>query len=133
MSAFVVSDKHIEYIMAYAQSRSDELRWHGEQFDLRIPGNLDRWASCLMNTNIRSVNERYGDADPDRVLTLSPYALAQKRIEIPQLLKALDCYDYQACELTGYRESPAAKFVNYLRQQAITEIPGYKQAEWEIS
>ena len=49
------------------------------------------------------------------------------------MLKALACYEYQACEHAEWPTSEAYQFCEALRRRAIPRAPGYDAAEWEIS
>lgn len=48
------------------------------------------------------------------------------------ILKAIDCYDYQSCEHPGWVTSEARNFCQALRAKMIGQLPGYRDAQWEI-
>lgn len=89
-------------------------------------GFWSRWTS----PGIRSVNYRYDEDDWEppylfRPLPGTPDALV--------VLKAIDCLEYQSCEHPGWLDSEARVFYQALRRAAITELPGYSDAEgWPI-
>lgn len=49
------------------------------------------------------------------------------------VLKQLDHYDYQACEVADYRDTWAGRAVDQLRSAAIRKLPGYSQAPWGVA
>lgn len=52
--------------------------------------------------------------------------------EMAVVLKQLDHFDYQACEVSDYADSWAQAVTNQLRRWAIAELPGYKEAPWGL-
>ena len=51
---------------------------------------------------------------------------------IPALFKALDCYEYQACEHVGYQTSLAKRIVDYTRKATARHVAGYDEAEYGV-
>jgi hypothetical protein len=50
-----------------------------------------------------------------------------------ELLKAIDCYEYQASEYSKYEGSGTQSIVSSLRKSAIAALPGYDAADtWGI-
>jgi len=49
-----------------------------------------------------------------------------------QTLKAIACFDYQACETDDWQQSEAFAFCEALRDRAINKLPGYSEAKWGI-
>lgn len=79
---------------------------------------------------MRSVNHRYNENDPMQEIKWKP--LLRTPINHLQVLKACDCFDYQACEMDNYKDTLAAEIVNRIRLHAIHKLPGYDKVEWEI-
>ena len=50
-----------------------------------------------------------------------------------QVIKACNCFDYQACEVENYEETEAAKIIEAIRAAAIERLQGMEEAEWEIT
>ena len=48
------------------------------------------------------------------------------------VLKACQCYGYQACELNNYELSVAARIIGAIMSRAISMLPDYHAARWEI-
>ena len=50
-----------------------------------------------------------------------------------ELLSALACYEYQACETEDWESTEAAAFCRALRKELISRLSGYSEAPWEIT
>src|SRR5580704_16709688 len=145
MSAFVVGHDHIDALLTFADMKrlKDRLGYHvnkgREQLSLTDIGRI------LLAENERSVCTRYPDCTPGntpgkvgeeaigyRFKTLQQAFQMQHTALCVMIIKACDCYDYQACETDDYRQSIAAHIVNTIRREAIRVMPGYDDAPWEI-
>jgi hypothetical protein len=66
-----------------------------------------------------------------------PFAMAHTFTPV-EVVKAADCYAYQACEHAGWRMSPAYLLVSKIRLDALgphsdgATMPGYMRAAWGI-
>ena len=136
MSAFIVSDAHIDYLVSAA------FAWRREvNNDLYEQAEQNRLASMLKWANKVSVDYRYEGskvyspeeiASVDRVPRLT-YALKGRGVlEMSKILKAIDCFEYQSCEIPEWEASPAFKFCERLRSAVISSLPGYEDAPWGI-
>lgn len=91
-----------------------------------------------MAANVESVCYRYHES-PDQYAAELAYVfpvramIGVRAISPVQALKACECFDYQACEVEGYDRSKAANLIRCIRGLAIAALPGYADAEWEIS
>ena len=145
MSAFMVSKQHIDAIVATAfwgpEGSRDQWSayYNGEGFGY---DRLNQLGEMLVKENLSSIHARYPDTlenpegtpGPIEQYWLQPYtfkhpAHAYTAVEI---LKAIDCYEYQSCEHDEWATSTAAKFCNELRGKLIGFLPGYDAAPWEI-
>ncbi len=70
----------------------------------------------------------YEHGDP-HIYEFKPYT---HPIDPIQVIKACDCYDYQACETDEYERSMAADYIRQIRSMAISDLPGWDEAHWEI-
>lgn len=116
MSAFIVSDNHILSLVSAAQ------KW----MDIPDPQMI---VDILIAENYRSVNHRYRNERGE------PHRIVYKRVPLLSpvvIIKACNCYDYQACETNDYKKSGAAAFIDNIRDLAITKLPGYEEAPWGI-
>lgn len=89
----------------------------------------------LVTENYQSVHYRYEGAsnlpgevqDEDYV-----YSRVNEKIDPVQVIKAIDCFEYQTCEHPEWKDSEARKFCQALRGKAISLLPGYDEAAWEV-
>jgi hypothetical protein len=153
MSAFIVSARHIDYLLT-AGLRLDTnypLSWSikptgepmpdpSEDFQAYIAwttrqrtelrsDTADQVGAMLVNENRLSVNARYQEDEIEEFYTFTPY---RGKVTAVQTLKAIRCYEYQACEHEGWKTSEARAFCRALETLAIHALPGYDKALWEI-
>jgi hypothetical protein len=87
--------------------------------------------ALLLAENRRSVDHRYAEEEWEQ-----PY-LFKMLPGVPNpiaVLKALDGYEYQACEHPEWETSEAYNFCAALRRRAIRMLPGYEDDEhWYVS
>jgi hypothetical protein len=130
MSAFICSDKHVSTIVRFASktnvvvySGNPSLRWI-------VAGNERHTASMLHAENVKSVNYRYLQAAPDGGIVYDPHAPELRPIEV---IKACDCLAYQSCEHPEWETSIANELLNEIQRKAVSLLPGYESARWEIA
>lgn len=139
MSAFMVSTAHLSALAA-AAFYSD--RFYGQSFAFYhdgarfeyAPGSEDQIVALLYRENRRSILARYpgdeayaGPAEPPR------FERPRKTLTAVEILKACDCYAYQACESNDWESTAAHAFLQTLRSKMIHQLPGYDAAAWEIT
>ena len=139
MSAFIVTAGHIDYLVSAAISANipyGSVTWARERVTL---ANADTVGAGLWRANVTSVAHRYPRDTPDELPGPVPYTdpdtytFRQYRSVAPvQVLKALACFEYQACEHPGWPASEARAFCDRLRRAVISRLPGYDDAAWEI-
>lgn len=140
MSAWVVSDEHINVLLwAGMRSRPNiPLVWYFGNPTQR--GSLDydtadEVGQMLRNVNIDSVNHRYNGPEPGTGVYpeyryRQPLCMSWTPVEV---LKAIECYEYQTCEIPGWHDSEAYAFCRELRFRMIAALPGYDTAPWVIN
>jgi hypothetical protein len=138
MSAFVVPDRHINALVSYASALGVRYSFGDQLFS--VAGQEQEAAQLLYAANVRSVAYRYAhipeeaDQDPNE-----PFKFVREKMVLANypplvILKACDCYDYQACEVDDYYESQASALVNAIRKFTISKLPGYSDAKgWCLS
>jgi hypothetical protein len=102
----------------------------------------DGLGRVLWIENLKSVAYRYphnasGDRPGPIGLTdeeicgyrFDPFATPLTPVE---MLKAIDCLEYQSCETPRWEQSAAHRICQQLRSEAICHLPGYAQASWEF-
>jgi hypothetical protein len=116
----------------------------GGEFDPReFPDQLGRgllranWASLEARYPGRTA-EYFGNGEivseyraPRRPRIFGMYPLSSDE-EMGLVLKQLDCFDYQACEVADYDRSWAQAVTDRLRRAAIRRLRGYKAAPWGL-
>jgi hypothetical protein len=127
MSAFVVSRKHLTEIAAFASS--------GESSPHNREQRFRHVYETLATANVASVCARYQDEKPEDYIpfTKAYYgAVAKCSVAAVEVLKLLDCLEYQSCERDDWETSEAHKLLDYIRAAAISALPGYEEAAWAI-
>lgn len=130
MSAWVVSRKHIDYLVSAAKQYDPHhyMRYGETRMAELTTTELGR---DLWRENMASVAYRYEDARIEDEM-LADYRFCRVAIDPVVALKAIDCYEYQSCEHPEWRASKARKFCDDLRGVCICALPGYDQAPWGI-
>lgn len=133
MSAFLCSEKHINTLVAYGVQQDISVYIpgsSGQKYWQQIRKDPDLIVGILTTANVESVNYRY---DEDTVLAPVKYeSVATAFISPIQIVKLCDCFDYQSCEVDDYEDTTAASIIRTIRNNAISRIPGYDEAEWTI-
>lgn len=123
MSAFIVSNRHINALIRFAINANVTLKGKLVAEDPKVFGQI------LTNENYRSVNYRYSENTP---IEIYRHRLGEKILDPVTILKACDCYDYQSCETSDYPKTDAAMLINNIRFAAIHCLPGYDEAPWGL-
>jgi hypothetical protein len=127
MSAFIVSHAHIDALLNFALC--SDTRWATDADELTKDGRK------LMVANIESVCARYREK-PEKYAAEADYTFhfpKGPRLTPVEVLKACECFDYQACEVEGYDRSPAHHYIACIRGMAMSQLPGWQSAAWEIT
>lgn len=145
MSAFIVSTDHIDYLVTAACEAGiggGSIYWVGDGMERVDYTNATTIGARLLEANIASVAYRYdtipaGEQLPGPVPNPTPEGydftpFHNIAIDPVQVLKACDCYEYQACELEEWLGSPAWRFIDGLRGRYIGKLKGYDGARWEV-
>lgn len=136
MSAFVVSQDHIRFLVNAGLSRTiapHGLTWNGGWLKRYEPDTDERAAlvgAMLWEENYKSVNYRYRESDAaPRYVHRDEPARSYNPIHV---LKAIACLEYQSCEHPEWEASGARAFCEALRMAAIRALPGYSDAPWVV-
>ena len=129
MSAFIVSDTHINALVRYA-SRHNVRAFYGNPLAMfKVKDNEQATAELLLAENVRSVNYRYRD---NEIMTIT-YDPGAPILTAIQAIKAAHCLRYQSCECDDFEESIAFKLIEAIIADAIPRLDGYESASWAIS
>lgn len=150
MSAYVVSRDHIRFLVAAARShrivRQYGMYWYHDgksnKLDAHDRDQASHIGQMLWDENIKSINARYPDTvgkldnmpgPVDETFIYAHSADWPREITPVQVLKACNGYEYQACEHDGWKDSEAHAFIEALKNAAVRALPGYEEADWEMS
>jgi len=129
MSAFIVSDTHINALVRYA-SRHNVRAFYGNPMAIfRVKDNEQETATLLLEENVKSVNSRYKD---NEVMSIT-YDFGTPVLTAIQAIKAAQCLRYQSCEHSDYEDSIAFKLIEAIIADAIPRLEGYDSAQWAIA
>ena len=139
MSAFVVGHDHIDGLLTFALAHSVSY-WTGRESVTIARDNVSEIGRLLLDENEQSVGFRYGEHDPEDMPgtigeQAANYQFRAFAAPIPPIviLKACDCYDYQACEHDGWESSVAKRIVDAIRGSAVRRLPDWdKAAGWQL-
>lgn len=128
MSAFQVSDRHIDALLTWV-IETPQYQAPRKVAGMTVYDQPDLIGQILVEANNNSVNSRYNDNTEPHEYKFRHF----KRVLSPvEVIKACDCLAYQSCEFDGWKESKAAKILHDIREGAINMLDGYKSASWSI-
>jgi hypothetical protein len=125
MSAFQVSNAHIDALV-HARSFC--------RYGQLLAGKTDTdVGQLLIRENMRSLAFRYRD-QPVNEKAIARYSFrgVRKSFTVVELIKAVHCYQYQACEHDGWEASDAARYCLDLLDVLVHALTGYSEAAWGI-
>lgn len=139
MSAYMVDREVVGYLVGCAAMW--DMHWHdGKKSRSAAREDEVLTGQMLWDENRRSINARYPDTVENMKDAPGPVGedyifkyedvFLRGAVEAVQVIKSVKCYQYQACEHEGWKESEAKKFADSLLQTAIRKLPGYEAAEW---
>jgi hypothetical protein len=94
------------------------------------PETRDQVGQMLVDANTASVNDRY---DENNVYVYSYSPPKHIQWQTVELLKAIDCFEYQSCETGDWVGSEAYNFCDSLRGRLIGTLPDYSDSAWGIT
>lgn len=145
MSAYQVSPYHIGAIVRWYldDCPTYSLRnWRGHTANGTDAGDM---MGALALECFKSVSYRYPAEDGQPLDLPGPIAFKDRPVECPhtlsayqrltpvQVIKAIHGYIYQACEHPEWEQSEARRLVQQIESCALRVLPGYEEAEWEIT
>ena len=136
MSAFIVDPEHIHVLIwaGLRHHRGWELRWYYDnptRVGVLTGDTVDTVGQMLLDANTASVNARYReDTEAGDYRWRTPRSTGWTPVEV---IKALQCYIYQSCEVPDWDGSQAERFCDSLLDALISALPGYAAAPWTIT
>ena len=141
MSAFVVGHDHIDALLTFAVDLKIAFyNPENKRTEYINDTTVTDIGKILLAENERSVGHRYGETDPDDMPGTTgedsrnyKFRRFGANLTCLSILKACDCFDYQACETEDYEASLACRIVNCIRGYAVRRLPGFDDAPgWEF-
>lgn len=152
MSAYICNPKHFAVLGHFAAqrplgARNVDEEWlshklkNSEILGITDLEYADLIANILYQENIRSVLYRYkhcdlqsapGPIDKPEVISVDDWRRSELKRTPVEILAACEGLEYQSCETEDYEDSIAYKILTAIRLAAITQLPGYDEAEWSI-
>lgn len=122
MSAFVLDDDHIDYlvsaVVAFSHPAGADLDgWTRTDLGRLLLAENDRSVAYCYQEPPSGVAERYEHRPVDAMDPL-------------QTIKVVQCYQYQACEHPGWVGSEAKRITDRLFDRALSRVPGMAEAAW---
>ena len=134
MSAWIVSDAHIDALVTFALDKRTRF-WNGKEAVYVTCDNAEEIGRLLLDENVASVNHRYdGEIDDEQRNAAAAYRF-REFLPAPSpvvILKGCACYEYQACEHDGWNGSVAKAIIEAIHADAMSALPGYDAAPWGI-
>lgn len=134
MSVYILEDRHIGYLVDAARSArlGSGLRWRaGGGVRSLLAGDdrkSDEVGQMLRDVNVSSVESRYPGENLESLVYR--HKARARPIDPVQVLKSIDCYEYQCAASPAWEASGAKAFCDALRASAIQALPGYDEASW---
>ena len=128
MSAFIVSDSHINALVRYASRHKVGVSYGATVMRLNAFDNEQAVAQILLDENMKSVNYRYSESETTSI----NYDRGAPILSAIQAIKAAQCLRYQSCEHPEYEDSLASKFIEAIIADAIPRLEDYDSAQWAI-
>lgn len=138
MSAYIVSDNHINAIVSYFANRvAGEGLWTkiDGQYNYLTPDNAHHIAYELYRENVRSVDYRYSEANGDEDYTFTYLRHVKDVYTVGDIAKALDGLEYQSCERDDYHHSQAYQILHDMRKALLSKVcaqEGVEHDTWSI-
>jgi hypothetical protein len=130
MSCFVVSNAHIDALVSVTQRNGFSYYYDGD-WKGRNNTTAAKIGQILLNQNLRSYNSRY--REDNKPVSYGYPCQKVFNYSTVELLKACNCYDYQACETHDYEKTEAKAIITAIKEHLIRELDGYEDADWEIT
>lgn len=126
MSAFIVSDYHINALVSYGVMKSAQFYTKNVGWEYFNEDTAQVMAALLYRANVCSVNFRYGERT--RTTGFRYQRVNVLSIRPADIVKACDCLDYQSCEIGTWERSRARRALQAIREEAIRALTAGSQA-----
>jgi hypothetical protein len=139
MSAFMVEDKTINYVVNWLRRNIDRFSLIPHKlkelgFDTGESGWAEQLGQAMFQLNIDAVEARYGGGEAVKFRQLDYRFEHTEAVSLVQVLKSLQCWLYQCNEgdvpETGLYGLFDIDVRMYLMSTIIDRLPEYNEAEW---
>ena len=142
MSAFIVADKTINYIVNWLEKELEEIygttvirqKLMEQGFDASESGWTERLGQAMFQLNVIAVDVRYGSGEARKSRPLTYHYQVTEPVPMTQVLKSLQCWLYQCNEGDVPTTALYGLFDNdvqlYLMTEIIDTLPEYQNAYW---
>ena len=91
----------------------------------------DTIGRTLMGANAMGQKDRYGD--DSEIAGCADYKWQpRKRLSLVEMVKTIQCYEYQACEWDGWKDSQAKQICDRCLSALLHSLPGYDAVPWGV-
>lgn len=125
MSAYIVSDNHINVIVSwFVDYRKDYQLWYelNGQYGYMGETEAQAVAECLYNQNVRSVNDRYSEQTGNEGFRFNYIRNAKQAYSLAEIAGAIDGLEYQSCESDDYHTTDAYKLITSMRKDLLKKV-----------
>lgn len=125
MSCYVLPDEHINVLVNYFIGRNTYSGlWcqMDENYQYIRKENAQRLAQILYQANVESVNANYNENKPISYLGYEYLPQVRDVYTVPEIALALNSFDYQSCEVKDYYNTEAARIINAMRKDLLTQL-----------
>ena len=129
MSAFIVSDYHINAIVSYGVKREAQFYTKNVGWERFNPDTAQVMAALLYRANVCSVNSRYGERK--RATGFRYQRVDVSGLTAADIINACDCLDYQSGEVKTWERSRARRALQAIRESAIEVLASSSKA-WTL-
>lgn len=125
MSAYIMNDDEINTIVSYFIDPNHGLdggAWlHiGDSYDYITAENAAKVAVILKAENVRSVNAKYRENQASAYVF--EYDRSARKRPMGNIIGAMECYEYQACEAEDWDKSNALEIIQGLRKHLLKTL-----------
>ncbi|MBK9976224.1 MAG: hypothetical protein IPP14_15770 [Planctomycetes bacterium] len=134
MSAFMVEKHHIGYLVAAAFAPG----FRAATYIKSMLGDPEKPEHALANLlsleNARSITYRYPQDAMDDVMHTwergEVESMCWAAMNPAQVIQSVRCYQYQACEHPGWKDSKAKEITDNILMAAVRSLPAVEKADW---
>jgi len=131
MSAWITSKELIDSLLQYCITKKVYV-FGKRYYDLSDAKTLNKVGQILVNANYKSVNYRYSEKNKAEKYNFS--LVNAEKIHPVQVLKSVNCLEYQCCEFSGWHKSEAKEILNRIVYHVAQDLAGesYESAQWDF-